>query len=95
MIYLDMIRGVSRAVKAETEEDVMNEPDKKVIKTIKTRVFETIMKSKDGCTNTELVRITGIKQRRVREATQSLQMEKMIVAKYCRCNHTPIYYTYK
>jgi transcription initiation factor IIE alpha subunit len=90
-----MIRGVSRAIKAETEEGVMNIPDKIVVKTIKDRVLETIMNSKDGYTNTELCKTTGIKSRRVREATQYLQMEKLITCKSCRCNHTPIYYPYK
>tara|TARA_B100001750_G_C15516494_1_gene607662 strand:- start:3375 stop:3665 length:291 start_codon:yes stop_codon:yes gene_type:complete len=94
MIYLDMIRGVSRAIKAETEEEIMNRPDKrqKIVKTILKIVYDAIKSGKNGMTNTEICKKTGLNNRRVREATQQLKTNKMIGYTECRCGHTPIYH---
>ena len=69
-------------------------PDNKP-KTIETTVWEAIRDSQDGCTNSELAKITGIKPRRIREATQRLLLRDLIYSKRCRCNHTPVYHSYK
>ena len=71
-------------------EDVFEE-DKP--KTIEETVYEAIKKSKDGLTNTEVSITTGIRPRRVREATQGLFHQGRIRSEICRCKHTPIHYT--
>tara|TARA_B100001750_G_scaffold144681_1_gene115518 strand:- start:10465 stop:10701 length:237 start_codon:yes stop_codon:yes gene_type:complete len=55
-------------------------------------IYNHICKSKDGLMNTELVKLTGFGSRRIREVTLYLKTIKKIKVKYCRCNHSPIYY---
>ena len=55
-------------------------------------IYNHICKAKDGLMNTEIVKLTGIGARRVREATLYLKTVKKIEIGYWRCNHAPIYY---
>ena len=73
-------------------EAFVNRPE---IKTNYTKVVEALRKHKDGLTNKEIGLMTGILERRVREATQRLKNENMLKEKSCRCGRTPIYYFYK
>ncbi len=56
------------------------------------KVLKAIKKYKKGLTNTEVSQKTGIVNRRIREATQRLKIDKKIKVTYCRCGHTPIYH---
>ena len=81
----------SKYTVSQLDEEIFKE-DKP--KTIDILTLESITKSKDGMTTTEICIDTGLKPRRVREATSALQRQKKIVGKMCRCNHTPIYFLY-
>jgi len=65
------------------------------VKTNYTKVVEVLNKHKDGLTNHEISLMTGILERRVREATARLRNEDRLKEKPCRCGRTPIYYFYK
>ena len=56
------------------------------------RIVSVLNKHKDGLTNHEITVITGITDRRVREATARLKVENKLKEKTCRCTRTPIYY---
>ena len=47
-------------------------------------------KYKDGLTNKEITKLTGIRPRGVREATQRLKNTEGLQEKPCRCGRTPI-----
>ena len=76
-------------ISAEVFEDI---PE---IKTNYTKVVDVLNEHKDGLTNHEISLITGILERRVREATARLKTEDKLKEKPCRCGRTPIYYFYK
>ena len=60
-----------------------------------TKVVEALNTHKKGLTNHEISLMTGILERRVREATARLKNENRLKSKPCRCGRTPIYYFYK
>ena len=70
-------------------------PELVVQPTIYTKVVEALNSHKKGLTNHEISLMTGILERRVREATARLKNEKRLKEKPCRCGRTPIYYFYK
>jgi len=88
-----MIRGAYKVVKADTEHDILSQPDFIKPDTIYDIVYKAIKKSKKlGMTNADLVKSTMIHQRRVREATQALKLHGKIKTKSCRCGQSPIYF---
>ena len=80
----------SKYTVSQLDEEIFKE-DKP--KTIEILTLESITKSKDGMTTTEICIDTGLKPRRVREATQGLFHQGRIRSEICRCKHTPIHYT--
>ena len=73
-------------------EAFVNRPE---VKTNYAKVVEALGEHKDGLTNHEISLLTGILERRVREATARLKNEDRLKEKPCRCGRTPIYYFYK
>ena len=85
-----MIRGASKLLKAESEEDVLNRPE---IKTYYMRIFDALKEAKDGLTNHEICIKLSIKERRrVSEKVAEMKDEGKVSEKRCRCGHAPIYY---
>ena len=59
-------------------------------------VIDIFKKHRSGLTNWEIVEMTGMRSRRVREETQMLKQRGMITIKPCNCTHkTPFYYPTK
>ena len=89
----DMIRGAAILLKAESEEEVLSRPDIKPVKYNADLILEILQKhKKDGVTNAEIAKASGVKLRRVREETQKLKQQGVLKEKTCRCTRTPIYY---
>ena len=59
------------------------------------KVVEVLNEHKKGLTCHEISLMTGVLERRVREATKRLKNERKLKEKLCRCGRTPIYYFYK
>lgn len=72
----------------EIQEQIENKPKKRWYDTI----YNHICSAEDGLMNTELVKLTGLSSRRVREATLELKTINKIKVEFCRCHHAPIYY---
>lgn len=72
----------------------MHLPNKNILN--EDAVIGAFKKYKDGITNDEIARVTGVKPRRVREETQKLKARGMLKEKPCECSHkTPFYYPVK
>ena len=56
-------------------------------------VLNAFKKHRNGLTNSDIVEMTGIRDRRVREETKLLKLKGMLTVKMCDCTHTvPFYY---
>ena len=88
-----MIRGASKLLKAESEEDVLNRPE---IKTYYMRILDALKEAEDGLTNHEIcVKLNLPERRRASERISKMKDEGIVFEKRCRCGHAPIYYFYK
>ena len=88
-----MIRGANKLLRAESEEEILRSADIKPVKHNADFVLDALKShKKNGLSNWEIAKITGLRSRRVREEVQRLRQKGMIKEDTCRCKRTPIYY---
>jgi len=76
-----------------TKKVIMEIPKEEPIKFNADLVFEVLKKHKaDGLSNVEIAEASGVKLRRVREETQQLKQQGLLIQRLCRCGRTPFYY---
>ena len=76
-----------------TKKIIMEIPKEEPIKFNADLVLETLQThKKNGLSNAEISKTSGVKLRRVREETQKLKNKGLLTEKLCRCRRTPIYY---
>ena len=76
-----------------TKKIIMEIPEEKPIKFNADLIREVLEKhKKDGLSNWEIAKLTGVRPRRVREETQNLKTLGLLKEKPCRCKRTPLYY---
>ena len=85
-----MIRGASKLLRAESEEDVLNRPE---IKKNYDVILDVLKGAKDGMTNHEIcIKLDFQERRRVSEQISRMKDRGIVEEKKCRCGHAPIYY---
>ena len=76
-----------------TRKVIMEIPDEKPMKFYADLVLEALQKHKsNGLSNWEITEMTGVPVRRVREETQQLKQQGLLIQRLCRCRRTPIMY---